>query len=197
MVAFLPAQPPADFHVKPMIESPWLVMLDHSSCPYYTQSNSCHDSMQLLTGPPYKGLLHTQHTTIRFFQHFAASTRMNNTCTIFCLTNAFHSSPSPTEVCPRAPCLKEIDRARTFSSYWSFSRELITSKMQLSRSSRSTTNSYSRCVMCLCTCEHVSACIHSLCEHCCRLCNNSKVDNEKFRGAIVFDVVGQFLTTLR
>jgi len=41
---------------------------------------------------------------------------LHNTCNIFCLTKAevllpplTHSSPSPIEVCPQAPCLKEVE----------------------------------------------------------------------------------------
>ena len=48
------------------------------------------------------------------------------------------------------------------SSYWSFSRQLITSKMQLSRSSRSTTNSYSRCV-CVCVCVSMWVHVYIVC----------------------------------
>ena len=69
----------------------------------------------------YKGMLRTQPTTIkRIFQHFAwiiscLHIYMHKTCTTFCLTKAIvllpslTHSPSWTEICPRAPCLKESE----------------------------------------------------------------------------------------
>ena len=128
---------------------------------------------------------------------------MDNACTIFSLAKAkvllpplSHSSP-PTEVSPRAPCLKEVENL-----HW-LPIVLQQKTVRKMHTSRSTTCRYSRCVNCVC--EHVYICIvyMSACEQCCRLCNNSilfKVYNEKFRCATyitVFDGICQFLITLR
>ena len=74
---------------------------------------------------------------------------------IFCLTKAevllpplTQSSPSPIDVCPQAPCLKEVENLLVFL------QQKTTEKMHTSRFSRRTTYGYSRCVMCVC----ISAC---------------------------------------
>ena len=61
-----------------------------------------------------------------------------------------HSSP-PTEVCHVSK------RQTTFSSYWSFSSKRQWRKMHILWSSRSTTYSYSRCVLCTWVCVNNAA----------------------------------------
>ena len=127
-----------------------------------------------------------------------------------------HSSPSPTEKCPRSPsqrggepsagsCLSPAEDSREENAHI---KELKKYHLQLQQV----------CNMCVSMCEHVSACeynyysahewvcmysAHECREQCCRLCDNPilfKMYNEKFRGATyitVFDGICQFLTTLR
>ena len=115
---------------------------------------------------------------------------MHNACTIFawpnlkCHVPLTHSSPSPTEVSPRDPCLKKVENLQQLPIFFSWRQQR---KMHTLRSS---TYSYSRWVRCVCMCRHVSSCacvyMHGVCEQCCSLCSNStlfKEYNEKFRDA--------------
>jgi len=129
---------------------------------------------------------------------------MHNTCTIFCKLKHFnlppltHSSPAPTEVSPRRPCLKE---AKNLQQLLVFPQQMTEEENAQIEKVKSATYSYSRCVMCVCVCvcKCLSACVcivyTSACKQCCRLCSNSilfKVYDEKFRAATYITVFDGF-----
>ena len=128
------------------------------------------------TRPPYKSLLHTQHTIKCFSASPWWSTALQPPHSLhYILPDQSSSTPESlfSFPCRSLPLSLLSQRGRNFQQLLVSLQQKTAEEMHTSRSSRNTTYSYSRCVICVhvcvCVCDmwiHVSAyvreCIHLL-----------------------------------